>query len=45
MRGEDKILYTKESVLENNFLFFSFLSESIWYGLFGKVDTLEVPAL
>ena len=30
-RGRDKILSTKESALENNFLFFSFLSESIWY--------------
>ena len=29
--GEDKILSTKESALEINFLFISFLSESIWY--------------
>ena len=31
IRGQDKILSTKESALENNFLFVSFLSESILY--------------
>ena len=31
IRGQDKILSTKESVLENNSLFISFLGESIWY--------------
>ena len=31
IRGQDKILSTKESALQNNFLFTSFLSESIWY--------------
>ena len=31
IRGQDKILSAKESSLENNFLFISFLSESICY--------------
>ena len=31
IRGQDKILSTIESALENNFLLISFLSESIWY--------------
>ena len=31
IREQDKILSTKESALENNFLFISFLTESIWY--------------
>ena len=31
MREQDKILSIRGSALENNFLFISFLSESIWY--------------
>ena len=31
IRGQDKNLSTKESALEKEFLFISFLSESIWY--------------
>ena len=45
IRGEDKILSNKESALENNFLFISFVSESIGTWDFVQVDTLEVSAL
>ena len=44
MREPDKILSNKESALENNFSFISFLSESIWYVEVCETLYLEVPA-
>ena len=45
IRGHDKILSTKESALQNNFLFTSFLANQFGTWEVVQLYTLKVPAL